>query len=194
MQGKIFVLVGPGGVGKNTLMQMILPRLDNLSQLATATTRLRRPYELEGREHLFMALEDFQALIESDGLVEYTEVHPGKYYGVPRAPLEAAFSEGQDLIADIEIAGAARIKAAYPDNSVLVFIAPPSIDVLEARMRDRGEDEKGIQDRLNRTDSEMAFRGECDMVIVNDDREVAAQELYAYIATERELRARQTIN
>ena len=147
--GIIFTLVGPGGAGKNTLMKRVIPQLDNLHQLATATTRDMRPGEQDGREHLFISRDTFNQWIEENRLLEYQEVHPGKFYGVPSEPLESALREGRNLIADIEIAGAQKIAEAYPLNTVLVFIAAP-LDALEQRMRERGESEDGVRERMNR--------------------------------------------
>lgn len=178
--GKIFVLVGPGGAGKNTLMQAVLPQLDNLSQLATATTRDPRPGEQHGREHIFMDLATFEQWKNDGRLVEFEQVTPEKFYGTPKLPLERAFAEGHDLIADIEISGAAEIRKAYPDNTVLVFIWAAK-DVLEERMRARGTSEKDIQERLDRAEREYAFAEQCETLIVNDDQTQAAGELRGVI-------------
>lgn len=190
-RGRIFALVGPGGAGKNTLMKMVLPRIDKLTQLATATTRTIRPGEQEGREHLFVDLDTFNRWIAENKLVEWQEVHPGKFYGVPRAPLEAAFSEGRDLIADIEIDGAKRIFEAYPDNTVLIFIAAPSLAVLEQRMRDRGESDEGVSIRMARAEREMAFAMNCQVYIVNDNQTHAADALEQAILKVRSLAAQE---
>lgn len=178
--GIIFTLVGPGGAGKNTLMKRVLPEIDNLQQLATATTRDMRPEEQNGREHLFISRDMFNRWIEEDRLLEYQEVHPGKFYGVPREPLEDALREGRNLIADIEIAGARAIAEAYPLNTVLVFIAAP-LDALEQRMRDRGESEDGVLNRMNRAKSEMDFAPQCHEYILNEDQEIAAKQLHDLI-------------
>jgi guanylate kinase len=192
--GAIFLLVGPGGVGKNTLMQRVLPRFDDLHQVPTATTRAMRQGEQEGREHYFIDEATFITWRDSDKLVEWEEVHPGKWYGVVRAPLEEAFRAGTFLIADVEMAGAQKVKAAYPDNTVLIFIAPPAegdknpLEVLEERMRARGEKEEGIAKRMARAPREMLFSAQCDVIIVNDITERAADELAEYIRRQREAR------
>ncbi|GIK28127.1 MAG: guanylate kinase [Chloroflexota bacterium] len=178
--GKIFILVGPGGAGKNTLMKAVMPQLDNLSQLATATTRDPRPGEQHGREHIFMDLATFEQWKDNGWFVEFEEVTPEKYYGTPKIALERAFAEGRDLIADIEIAGAERIKAAYPDNVVLMFIWAHQ-DVLAERMRARGTSEKDIQERLDRAEREYAFAEQCEALVVNDIQTQAADELRSLI-------------
>jgi guanylate kinase len=191
--GLLFILVGPGGVGKNTLMEAVLPRFDRLGQLATITTRAIRPNEQPGVQHVFVTPKAFEQMIADGELVEYEEVHPGKYYGVPRRPLEAAFAAGDDLIADIEVSGAAKVRATYPENTVLIFIKPPSLSVLEERMRARGETPEGIAQRMERAAREMAYADQCDYVIVNDDgrSEEATHQLHAAIAAERACRTAQ---
>lgn len=186
--GLLFILVGPGGVGKNALMQTVLPRFEHLHQLPTATTRAPREGEQHGRERLFVSAEEFKRMMANDELVEHEEVHPGKFYGVPRFNVEAALREGEDLIADIEFAGAEKVHAAYPDNTVLIFIAPPSMDVLSQRMRNRGESEAGIAERIARAEREMDFQNKSEHVIVNDQFERASTELYEVITKEREER------
>lgn len=189
-KGLLFILVGPGGVGKNTLMQAVLPRFDHLSQLATATTRMMRPNEISDVHHIFVSQAEFERMIADNELVEYEQVHPGKYYGVPRKPLETAITNGTDLIADIEISGAAHVRRAYPENTVLIFIKPPSLEILAERMQARGENPTGIAERMERAAREMPFAEQCDYVIENDEGkfEAAAEELYQVILKERSKR------
>lgn len=184
-RGALFILVGPGGVGKNTLMEVMLAERDNLRQLATATTRPARPGEVEGVHHLFVSLDAFNALRESDQLVEHEEVHPGVFYGVPRAPIQTAIEEGRFLIADIECAGAEKVRQAYPADTVVIFVMPTSLDVLEERMRERGESPEGIAKRMARAERELLYKDQCDYVIINDDFETAAQALREIITREQ---------
>lgn len=192
--GLLFILVGPGGVGKNTLMEAVLPRFDYLTQLATVTTRAVRPNEVQGKHHVFVTLDEFKRLIEANELVEYEQVHPGKYYGVPRSPLEQAILTGHDLIADIEVSGAAKVRAAYPHNTIVIFIKPPSLEVLAERMRARGEKEAGIVERMERAAREMTFANQCNHVIINDEGEFerAIEQLFNIITEERRRRESNT--
>jgi guanylate kinase len=193
-KGAIFLLVGPGGVGKNTLMQQVIPQFDDLHQVPTATTRAMRPGEMEGREHYFIDLPTFFEWRDSDQLAEWEEVHKGKWYGVVRAPLEKAFRDETFLIADVEMAGAQKVKAAYPDNTILIFIAPPAegdkdpLQVLEDRMRARGEAEDGIKKRMERAPREMDFSSQCAYRITNDEVGRASSELAHMIGYERKSR------
>lgn len=195
-KGLLFILVGPGGVGKNTLMEAVLPRFEYLTQLATVTTRAVRPNEVPGKHHVFVTLDEFKRLIEANELVEYEQVHPGKYYGVPRSPLEQAIITGHDLIADIEVSGAARVRAAYPHNTIVIFIKPPSLEVLAERMRARGEKEAGIVERMERAAREMTFANQCNHVIINDEGEFerAIEQLFNIITLERQRRVSNALN
>jgi guanylate kinase len=179
--GALFVLVGPGGVGKNALLSAILKRIEDLEQLPTATTRPMRPNERQGREHQFVSIDVFKEMIADKELLEYQEVHPGSYYGVPRTTVEQAIIERRDMIADIDLLGAKIINEEYPDNSVSVFVAPPSIASLSERLKNRQASDKDIQDRLNRVPMEMLYAPHCDFVIVNDNMETATEELQTII-------------
>jgi len=179
--GQLFILVGPGGAGKNTLMNHILDRFGTLKQLPTATTRPIRPDEQHGREHLFLDVEAFQELIDNNALIEYQEVRPGQYYGVPRDTVQTAIDESNDLIADIEVLGASILREQYPENTTLIFITPPSMNRLAKQMRERGTDEATIKDRMIRAAMEMPFAPLCDHIIINDNLDNAIEELHDII-------------
>lgn len=193
-RGILFVLVGPGGAGKNTIMHEAIKRIDNLQQLPTATTRPKRDSELEGREHFFVTREEFQDLIDRDALLEHQEVTTDKFYGIVRDVVENYIIDGQDLIADIEVHGATILRETYPQDTVLVFIDVPGrtveekLDVLSGRLstNDRKESPQLIQDRLERARVlELPFAEACDYVIVNAELEQATLELIAIIQQKR---------
>ena len=166
-QGMLFMLVGPGGVGKNAILDQLLMRVDNLKQLATATTRGPRKGEEHGKQRWFVSLDEFKQMIADEKLVEYQEVHAGVYYGVPKLALESAFEAGQDLIADIDFHGATKIRALYLPNTIAFFVAPPNMDILLERLVARQDDIQSIEDRLHRSAEEMLYATEADYVIVN---------------------------
>ncbi|NDJ63247.1 MAG: guanylate kinase [Chloroflexi bacterium] len=186
--GLFFILVGPAGAGKNRLMNIALDRIDDLSQLPTATTRAIRDGEQQGREHLFLTRDDFLKMITDDQLLEWQEVH-GNLYGMPRATVEEALQAGRAVIADIEVLGASYVRSLYPENVITIFIQPPSLQTLIERMRTRGDSEAEISKRLLRVAMEMDYAAECDYVIVNDDLEQAAETLCAIITAEHNRRA-----
>lgn len=154
-----------------------------LHQLATATTRAMRPGEQEGREHFFVSREEFQRMIEHNDLLEHQVIH-GNLYGMPRAAIEAALDNGDYLIADIELYGAAEARRMFPENVVAVFVQAPSIGTLIQRMRDRGELEAEIGKRLLRVPQELAYARECDYVILNDEIERAENLIYRIVRAE----------
>ncbi len=179
--GVLYILVGPGGVGKNALLNAVLTEVDDLRQLPTATTRNIRPGEEEGREHQFVSKTEFKQMIDADALIEYQEVHPGKFYGVPKATVENGITEARDQIADVEVLGASIIREQYPQNSVMIFIAPPSIDALAARLRNRDASEIDIRDRLNRLPMEMRYAPLANYIVVNDVLDLAIREVVTII-------------
>ena len=182
--GILFIVVGPPGVGKNALINDALQRFSSLKQLATVTTRPRRAGEEDGRERLFVTPAVFQKMIAKDELLEWQEVHRDRFYGVPRATLEAALSSGQHLIADIDVLGATFIRSLYPDNVILTFVEPPSVETLGDRMHERGDDEDDIHTRLSRVAMEMAYRPVADYALVNDDLQEATQQFQSIITAE----------
>ena len=182
--GLFFILVAPAGAGKNALMNRVMARVGGLRQLPTATTRPQREGEEQGREHLFVSPDEFKHMLANDQLLEHQEVH-GRYYGVPRSTVEAAMDSGEDLIADIDYLGAHYTRSQYPDNVVLIFVQPPSVQTLIQRMRNRGDNEAEICRRLLRVPAELAFATECDYLIVNEDIDAAAETLYGIVIAAR---------
>jgi guanylate kinase len=185
--GVFFTMVGPAGAGKNAVMNGVIAgafgQAERLHQFPTATTRPKRDYEQEGREHQFITHAAFKKLITDDALLEYQEIH-GNLMGIPRQSLHDALAAGERLIADIDMYGAQKARAAFPRNTVLVFVAPPSLPILAERMRARGESEAQIAKRLLRAPSEMAFAPECDYVIVNETLEQATAEMIEIVTWE----------
>lgn len=185
-KGILFILVGPSGAGKNTLMKRVQQQITGLPQLATATTRAKRPDEQEGREHRFVTRAEFQNLIDTGALIEYEPVHSGNLYGTPRDTVENALERGSDLIADIEFVGAGKIHDAYPDNTVLIFVTPSSLEYLDDRIRQRGDITPGdLASRLARVRFEMTFARRAHYLITNDHLEPAAEHLRQIILSER---------
>lgn len=187
--GFLFVVVGPGGAGKNTLMKYVLDNLGNISQLATATTRPKRDGEVDGVERHFVSLDEFQRMIAEKELLEFQEVTPNRFYGIPRASVENVINRGEDLIADIDVKGAETLKSTYGKHIITVFVTVPGntleerLRILEQRMQERNEDSQVIQERITRArDVEFPFAEKSDYVIVNDDLARASKELLNIVA------------
>lgn len=185
-EGLLFVLVGPSGVGKNTIMKPVMELIPQLRQMPTATTRAIRASEQQGREHWFVSSEMFQAMIDAHAFVEYQEVDPGKFYGTPRHEIEDVLRDQHEmLIADIEVNGAEALKSAFPEHVILIYIQPPSVESLNVRLHQRGGmSEEEIQTRLARAVRELAFAEKCDYRVVNNNLEQSVSEVARIITDE----------
>ena len=183
-RGILFVMTGASGVGKDSIRHQAMPRLRGLHYSVSATTRARRSGEVEGRNYFFYDKERFAALIDGDGFLEYAE-YVGDFYGTPRAAVEEHLAQGEDVLLEVELAGARQVKQAMPE-AIMIFIAPPSLQELEARLRGRGSDsEEKIQKRLARAKEEITAIPEFDYVIVNNLLEDAVDNFYGIICAER---------
>ncbi|MBI5232700.1 MAG: guanylate kinase [Coriobacteriales bacterium] len=179
-RGNLFIVSGPSGAGKGTLVKELLDRVPDVWVSVSATTRAPRPGEVEGRDYLFVAPERFEELASSGGLLEWAEVH-GNRYGTPREAVEDMVAEGKQVILEIDPQGALQVKDKRPD-SILIFIRPPSMDELRRRLEGRGsETPVQVELRLQAANTEMEFAGIYDFVIQNDDVSRAADELAAVI-------------
>jgi guanylate kinase len=197
LTGVIFVMIGPGGAGKNAIMRTIIEHSNTVSQLATATTRSMRDDEQQGREHLFISLEDFRAMITNNELLEYQEVTSNRFYGIPRQSVVDSLSDGKVLIADIEVLGAQELVKAFPEHVVQIFVTVPGnspedqLAVLEDRMGQR-DNSTNIAERLERAKTlEFPYQAQCDYVVVNDDLTHATQHVFDII--QQELKKRQLL-
>jgi guanylate kinase len=163
-KGHLFVVSGPSGTGKSTLIKRFLSE-DTMSQFSVScTTREMRPHEVDGRDYRFVDVETFQRMIESDQLLEWENVH-GYYYGTPRAQIAEPLAKGIDIILDIDVKGALNVKEKC-DQAVLIFVDTPSMDELVRRLVERGE--KEIEKRMERVREEVAKKGLFTYVVIND--------------------------
>ena len=179
-KGKLVVISGASGVGKGTVLGIMMKKREDLKFSVSATTRDPRPNEIDGVHYYFVTKPQFEELIASGQMLEYS-AHNANYYGTPRAQAEEKMRTGSVLL-DIEPNGAGQVKKAAPD-AVLVFIMPPSMEELERRLRGRGDTpEDQIAMRLERAVWEMDQRHWYDHVVVNDDAERCAEEILKIIA------------
>ncbi len=187
-------MVGPAGAGKNAIMNEVLRQLPDLHQLPTATTRPMRDTEEQGREHLFVSEAEFRLMDSRHELIESQTVH-NHLYGTPRTTIENAMHGGRDLVADIEVLGATYLHHAYPNNTILVFVQPPSVADLIKRMSKRGETQDEIDRRLQRVEMEMQYAPQCDYLITNyqDQLKQSSAILYGIVLAERSRRTLQQL-
>lgn len=179
-QGILIIISGFAGVGKGTLVKRLVQKYDRYALSISMTTRLPRPGEEDGREYFFVTKEKFEEQIAHQGLIEYAS-YCGNYYGTPRAYVEEQMAQGKDIILEIEIQGAMKVKERFP-NAVLVYVLPPSAAELETRLRGRAtETEEKIKERLRRAAAESEGLEKYDYVIVNDDLDVCEQELHGIL-------------
>ncbi|MBP3685235.1 MAG: guanylate kinase [Oscillospiraceae bacterium] len=179
-KGKLVVISGASGVGKGTVLGIMMKKDPALSFSVSATTRAPRPGEVDGVHYYFITRERFEEMIDQGEFLEY-DAHAANYYGTPRAQAEEKLEKGSVLL-DIEPKGAEQVKKADP-KALLVFIMPPSMDELERRLRGRGDtSEEQITMRLKRAVWEMEQRSWYDKVVVNDDAERCADEILKIIA------------
>ena len=179
-KGKLVVISGASGVGKGTVLGIMMKKREDLKFSVSATTRAPRPSETNGVHYYFVTREQFEEMIASGQMLEYS-AHAANYYGTPRAQAEEKMATGSVLL-DIEPNGACQVKKAAPD-AVLIFIMPPSMEELERRLRGRGDTpEDQIAMRLERAVWEMEQRHWYDHVVVNDDAERCADEILKIIA------------
>jgi guanylate kinase len=184
----LIVLSAPSGAGKTTITRRILEQHPSQVMFSiSATTRAQRPGERDGVDYYFVSREKFEELITSGALIEYEEIF-GNYYGTPASEIERTRQMGKRLLFDIDVKGGLSIRRKFPDDSILIFIAPPDMSVLERRLRDRKtEPEETIWRRLRRAGMEMSMASEYDHVVVNDDLESAVKQVERIIFNTGEL-------
>lgn len=179
-KGILVVVSGFSGVGKGTLMRRLTERYGYYALSISATTRAPREGEEDGREYFFRTKEEFEELIAQDRLIEYA-CYCGNYYGTPRDYVEDQMEQGRDVILEIELQGALKIREKYPD-AMLLFVMPPDAETLVSRLNKRGtEDEKVIRARLNRAVEEAQQIEEYDYMVINDDLDESVEEVHRLI-------------
>ena len=190
-RGLLLILSSPSGAGKSTLSRRLMAWDSALRFSVSATTRPPRPGEADGREYFFRSPAEFTAMVEGGEMLEQAEVF-GHRYGSPRAPVEAALAEGRDTVFDIDWQGGQQIKQAMREDVVSVFILPPSIAALEARLKARAQDSAAvIEGRMAKARDEISHWAEYDYVLVNDDLDACFARLVTIVEAERQRRARQ---
>ena len=190
-KGLLLVVSAPSAGGKGTILGELFRQDDNLRMSVSATTRQPRPGEEHGRHYFFVSREEFQKLVDEEKMLEHAE-YVGNCYGTPRGPVENWMAEGRDVILEIDVQGGAQVKKLMPD-CVSVFITPPSLAVLEKRLRQRGtEDEETIQRRLKTARQELEQAKYYDYIVINDRLEDAVADMQAILRSEKRKYSRNT--
>lgn len=183
-KGVLLVVSGPSGAGKGTICQMLRDELPDLGYSISVTTRQPRVGEVDGKSYFFKTVPEVKEMIANGELLEYAEVY-GNYYGTPKKYVMDLLDQGKDVLLEIDIQGALQIKKAFPDG-VFVFIVPPSLDELCARIYKRGTDSvEVIERRMASAASELTYAQEYDYIVINDIAEKAAKKVLTIMDAER---------
>src|SRR3954463_10079251 len=191
-RGLMFVLSSPSGAGKTTLSRLLIDRMPGLKMSVSATTRAKRPGEIDGKDYLFVDKPRFEAMVKDDELLEWATVFDNRY-GTPRAPVEAALSAGQDVLFDIDWQGTQQLREKARQDVVSVFILPPSAADLEKRLHTRAQDSDAvIRGRMSRATHELSHWAEDDYIVIHRSVDDAFAEVQSILKAERLKRERRT--
>ena len=184
-KGLLLVVSGPSGVGKGTLVKALMDRNPKIKMSVSATTREPRPGEIEGVHYFFKTEEAFKAMVDRGEFLEYIHVFGSKYYGTPRSFVEQQLADGYDVILEIDVQGAMKVKQAFPD-AVLMFITAPSMSEIKSRLIGRGtETMEQVEKRFATAFEEIKMIPQYDYVIINDVVDVAVHHMEAILEAER---------
>ena len=191
-RGLLIVLSSPSGAGKTTISRMLLDADREIAMSVSATTRPKRPGEVEGRDYYFVDDAEFDRMVAASEFVEWANVF-GYRYGTPKAPVKQALREGHDILFDIDWQGARQLEPDFGEHLVTIFLLPPSMAELERRLRARGTDsDEVIADRMRRASDEISHWAEYEYVLVNEDMDDCLTQVRAVVTAERSKRIRQT--
>ena len=174
---KMLIFTAPSGAGKTTIVRHLLKKFPELAFSVSASTRQKRAHEVDGHDYYFISAEDFEQKIQQNHFVEWEEVYRGLRYGTLHSEIDRLWQKGKHIIFDIDVKGATNIKKAYPKEAMVVFVKPPSPEILFKRLRDRNtEDEKSLATRIARATEELNYESTFDYVLLNDDLSIALAE------------------
>ncbi|HLR90283.1 MAG TPA: guanylate kinase [Balneolaceae bacterium] len=177
-KGKVLILVAPSGGGKSTMAERLLKDFDKLHFSVSATTRPPRPGEVEGRDYQFLSDQEFKQKIEEGEFLEWEEVYRGVKYGTLRKTIENELEKGYYVLFDLDVLGALNVKKKFGDRALVIFLAPPSLEVLRQRLIDRGsETDQSLKKRLERAKKEMSYADRFDKTVVNDHLDDTYQQV-----------------
>jgi len=177
MEGKLIIISAPSGSGKTTIVKHILGLSLNLKFSVSACSRKPRVNETDGKDYYFLTPDEFRVKIDHGEFVEWEEVYEGCFYGTLKSEVERIWNSGNHVIFDVDVKGGLNIKKQFPDNSLALFIQPPSVAELEERLRIRSTDSDAIiKTRVKKAEYELSFAPEFDKIIVNDNLDLALSE------------------
>ncbi|WP_235835910.1 guanylate kinase [Cognatitamlana onchidii] len=184
-KGKLIVFSAPSGSGKTTIVRHLLKNKElNLEFSISATSRAKRGTEEHGKDYYFLSAEEFKSKIKSDAFLEWEEVYRDNFYGTLKTEVERIWAQGKNVIFDIDVSGGLRIKRKFPEETLAVFVKPPSVDELKIRLKKRKtESEDKINMRVAKASAELATSPLFDTIVVNDTLEHALEEAYEKVST-----------
>ncbi len=176
-KGKILIFSAPSGAGKTTLVKFIMQKINNLSFSISATSRNKRIGEVDGKDYYFLTTAEFKKRIENNDFAEWEEVYEDSFYGTLKSEIKQIQEAGKTVVFDVDVVGGVNLKKFFGSEALGIFVMPPSLKVLEERLRARSTDnEDDIEIRLNKAEQELEFANKFDTVIVNDDLERVKNE------------------
>ncbi len=174
---KLFIFSAPSGSGKTTIVKHLLEVYNNLSFSISATSREQRDDEVNGVNYYFLTPGEFRKKIENQEFVEWEEVYPDNYYGTLKSELERIWDQDKHVIFDVDVVGGMNIKRMYPEDSLAIFVKPPSVEELEQRLIKRQtEDKENLRRRIEKAENELKFQDQFDLILINDNLEQAKKE------------------
>lgn len=175
--GKCIIISAPSGAGKTSIVRFLLSRFDNLSFSVSATSRNRRSYEVNGLHYYFITAAEFREKIETGEFLEWQEVYTDQYYGTLKSEMTRIWSEHKHVIFDVDVEGGINLKNYFGNNALAIFVQPPSVDILEQRLRNRStETEQTLLTRISKAAHELAYAPRFDKIIINEDLDSACEE------------------
>jgi len=177
MKGKLVIFSAPSGAGKTTIVHAMLDQVVELEFSISACSRPIRKNEVDGKDYYFLGIDGFEEKIREEAFLEWEEVYKDHYYGTLRSEVDRIWANGKHVIFDVDVYGGLNIKQQYQDQALAIFVMPPTVEILEERLRNRSTDsEDNIQKRMDKARHEISKAGEFDKIIINEDLDAAISE------------------